>query len=203
MAKSELAEEREAVEKETEKQRAAWEEYREDTEERLARRGAQRTIDGNDASLGWTVQSGQGFMDDPSELNGPQKYTPEQLPDPSVAQAAAMQPQAIPESLILRDDDDAFSHPRGPEPGEAERAKKRAAVAERIVEKGEFPVSLDAAAVDAEATSVYGKAMAARREQATAARGKTDKAGLDKDRKESESKAEASDAELAQKSENS
>lgn len=119
----------------------------------------------------------RNLVDEPaSETQGPQVFTPEQLPDPAVARAAGLPPQAIPESQII-DGDDAYSHPRGPEPGEQVRAEQRAAVTNRVVKNDDVPGvpehpvpavaarNLSEAAVEPEATSAVGKALQARAER--------------------------------------
>lgn len=110
-----------------------------------------------------------------SEVQGPQMFTKEQLPDPAVARAAGLAPQAIPAEQVL-DGDDAFSHPRGPEPGEQARAEQRRAVIDRVVENDDVPGvpeapntvaarNLAKAAVDNDATSALGKALQKRAER--------------------------------------
>jgi len=105
--------------------------------------------------------------DSASETQGPQMFTKEQLPDPAVALAAGLAPQAIPANQIL-DGDEAFSHPRGPEPGEQVRAEQRRAVIDRVVENDDVPGvdvrTLSETAVDAEATSAVGRALQKRAE---------------------------------------
>lgn len=139
------------------------EEYRSGREEFLATH-KRNTSDAGDPSFGWTVQSGVGIDETAAESRGPQRYTPEQLPDPAVARAAGLAPQNIPSSLIV-EGDDAFSHPRGPEAGEQERAEKRTAVTQRLVENADTvgdTLAIDAAAVSESATSAHGKALQAR-----------------------------------------
>lgn len=81
----------------------------------------------------WTAQTGGTLPKEALEAN--QKFTPEQLPDPNVARAAGIQPQQIPQHLVL-DGDDAYDHPLGPEPGERERLEHREAIKQRL-EEGE------------------------------------------------------------------
>jgi hypothetical protein len=110
-----------------------------------------------------------------SESQGPQMFTPEQLPDPSVARAAGLPPQAIPATQII-DGEDAYSHPRGPEPGEQVRAEQRRAIVDRVVENDDVPGvpetpvqtvasrNLAEAAVEPEPTSALGRALQKRAE---------------------------------------
>lgn len=98
-----------------------------------------------------------------SETQGPQMFTKEQLPDPAVAIAAGLAPQAIPAGQIIESNDDAFSHPRGPEPGEQVRAEQRRAVVDRVVQNDDVPGvdnrTLSKTAVEPEATTAVGKAL--------------------------------------------
>lgn len=82
----------------------------------------------------WTAQ--QGGLPESGQVaaRGPQMYLPSQLPDPDVAKAANLTPQDIPENIVL-DPDDAWSHPRGPEPSEQIRLAKSGAVKARMIEE--------------------------------------------------------------------
>jgi hypothetical protein len=96
------------------------------------------------------------------ESQGPQVFTKEQLPDPAVAKAAGIPAQSIPADQIV-DGEDAYSHPRGPEPGEQARAEQRRAVIDRLVENDDIPniaaADLTNASVDVEATTALGRAI--------------------------------------------
>jgi hypothetical protein len=80
----------------------------------------------------WTAQ--QGGLPDSGQVTarGPQMYLREQLPDPEVSRVANFTPQEIPENIVL-DGDDAWDHPRGPEPSELIRLAKSGAVKERMI----------------------------------------------------------------------
>jgi hypothetical protein len=82
--------------------------------------------------LYWTAQ--QGGMPDTGRVAalGPQRYLPEQLPDPDVARASNIAPQNIPEGLTISDEE-AWEHPKGPEPGEQVRLLKNEAVNQRML----------------------------------------------------------------------
>lgn len=84
-------------------------------------------IDSGDTATGWTAQSKRSLVL-PEDVPG-QRFHPSQLPDPSVAIAAGIRPQAIPEHLVTEDDDD----PQGPEPGDLATLDARQAIRDRIV----------------------------------------------------------------------
>lgn len=105
------------------------------------------TADAFDPAIGWTAQSGEGYAVDPNtELPG-QMFVRSQLPDPEIAKAAGLRPQTVPEYLIL-DDEEAYAHPQGPEPGELVRAAKRDEVKRGLFEQANL--DLDKAKKDAE-----------------------------------------------------
>jgi hypothetical protein len=126
----------------------------------------------------------RNLVDTPdSESQGPQMFTPEQLPDPNVARAAGLTPQAIPATQII-DGEDAYSHPRGPEPGEQVRAEQRAAIVERVVENNDVPSlpdvtprALATTATEPEATSAVGRALQKREDDAAKDDSETDDLG--------------------------
>lgn len=128
------------------------------------------TVDDSNVRRNMTVES-------VSESQGPQVFTPEQLPDPAVVKAAGLT-YSIPENQVI-DGEDAYSHPRGPEPGEQVRAEQRQAIIDRVVDNDDVPgVSagdLAMTAVEEEPTSAVGKALQKRQENA--GNGDTDEAG--------------------------
>lgn len=100
-----------------------------------------------------------------SESQGPQVYTPEQLPDPAVLKAAGLPPLV---GVDVIEGDDAYSHPRGPEPGEQVRAEQRRAVIDRVIQNDDVPGvatnELSKAAVEEKPTTALGKALQKRRD---------------------------------------
>lgn len=80
----------------------------------------------------WTAQHGPMPDTGTAAALGPQRYLPEQLPDPDVARASNIAPQNIPEGLVI-DDEEAWEHPKGPEPGEQVRLLKNEAVNQRML----------------------------------------------------------------------
>lgn len=80
----------------------------------------------------WTAQHGGMPDTGTAAALGPQRYLPEQLPDPAVARAGNIAPQNIPEGLVI-DDEEAWDHPKGPEPGEQVRLLKNEAVNQRML----------------------------------------------------------------------
>ena len=80
----------------------------------------------------WTAQQGGMPETGTAEALGPQRYLEEQMPDPAAAIAAGFAPQQIPEGLVISDED-AWGHPKGPEPGEQVRLIKNEAVNERML----------------------------------------------------------------------
>jgi len=104
----------------------------------------------------WTAQ--QGGMPDTGRVAalGPQRYLQEQLPDPDIARASGIAPQQIPETLVLSEEE-AWDHPKGPEPGEQVRLLKNEAVNQRMVS--------ETSAADREAYMLTSSGLQAVREQ--------------------------------------
>lgn len=80
----------------------------------------------------WTAQHGPMPDSGTAAALGPQRYLDAQLPDPAVALAAGIPPQRIPETIRVADED-AWTDPRGPEPGEQVRLVKSNAVKEGML----------------------------------------------------------------------
>ena len=106
-----------------------------------ARQDAIERAGGEDAYYGdpmthWTSQ--QGGMPDTGTAAalGPQAYLQEQLPDPNVAKAAGITPQNV-SALTVLDPDEAWGHPKGPEPGEQVRLLKNDATNQHMLDNTE------------------------------------------------------------------
>lgn len=76
-------------------------------------------------SKGWTAQKGGLPPETETGSRVNQVFVPEQLPNPEVAKAAGITPQNIPSNVIVSTED-GTTDPLGPEPGEIERAVRRA-----------------------------------------------------------------------------
>jgi hypothetical protein len=59
-----------------------------------------RTIDGDEASIGWTVQSGVPKPKDVDDRVA-NVFTPEQLPDPEVQRAAGIDPDLWKRRIVM------------------------------------------------------------------------------------------------------
>lgn len=108
----------------------------EETNTETERVGAAGVDERAERERGWTAQHGTALPDEARTAN--QKFVESQLPDPDVARAAGIHPQNIPEHLVLSDDE-AFSHPLGPEPGERERLEQRDAIKATLEQAGAGP----------------------------------------------------------------
>lgn len=87
----------------------------------------------------WTAQHGPMPDTGTAAALGPQKYLPQQLPDPDIARAAGITPQTIPSSIVIDTEAGAEGtyDPKGPEPGEIVRLVVNDATNKHMLDEAE------------------------------------------------------------------
>lgn len=108
-------------------------EYRKDMEERLAA-APRLTLDSLDPTFGWTAQAGTGFDESVALRDGQQLYVPEQLPDPVVLAANGLRP-VMPDAYVIKNDDSAVTHPKGPDVLEMAHIEQSKRVTGRVIDE--------------------------------------------------------------------